>query len=86
MLERFSTWSRRVQLPRVARAPLGFGTEYWDLDAKHYEGWEELRDRRTAHGVDPVIVGKLARGKDFEPGTPPYHSGMTRPDLRRLLA
>ena len=36
-------------------------------------------------GFDPVIVGKLARGKEFEPGTRPYNSGMTGPELRNLL-
>jgi Acetyltransferase (GNAT) family len=33
-------------------------------------------------GFDPVIVGKLARGKAFEPDTRPYNSGMTGPQLR----
>src|SRR5438094_1955705 len=28
-------------------------------------------------GFDPVIVGSLARGKEFEPDTPPYNSGMS---------
>jgi predicted dinucleotide-binding enzyme len=36
-------------------------------------------------GFDPVIVGALARGKEFEPGTPPYNTGMSGPELRRLL-
>jgi len=54
MLERLTTWSNRIHLSRVARAPLGFGTEYWDLNPKHYEGWEELRDRRAAHGLKSV--------------------------------
>jgi predicted dinucleotide-binding enzyme len=26
-------------------------------------------------GFDPVVVGPLARGRDFEPGTPPYNTG-----------
>jgi 8-hydroxy-5-deazaflavin:NADPH oxidoreductase len=33
-------------------------------------------------GFDPVIVGALARGRDFEPNTPPYNTGMSGPDLR----
>jgi predicted dinucleotide-binding enzyme len=36
-------------------------------------------------GFDPVIVGALARGKEFEPGTKPYNTGMSGPDLRNLL-
>jgi 8-hydroxy-5-deazaflavin:NADPH oxidoreductase len=36
-------------------------------------------------GFDPVIVGKLVRGKAFEPGTRPYNSGMTGPELRNIL-
>src|SRR5213080_3738663 len=33
-------------------------------------------------GFDPVIVGSLARGKEFEPDTPPYNSGMSGRELR----
>jgi 8-hydroxy-5-deazaflavin:NADPH oxidoreductase len=36
-------------------------------------------------GFDPVVVGGLERGKEFEPDTRPYDSGMSGPDLRRLL-
>ena len=36
-------------------------------------------------GFDPVIVGALTRGKEFEPDTPPYNTGMSGPELRRLL-
>jgi len=36
-------------------------------------------------GFDPVIVGNLARGKEFEPDTRPYNSGMTGPELRNIL-
>jgi predicted dinucleotide-binding enzyme len=35
-------------------------------------------------GFDPVLVGDLARGKEFEPDTPPYNSGMSGRDLRNL--
>jgi 8-hydroxy-5-deazaflavin:NADPH oxidoreductase len=35
-------------------------------------------------GFDPVLVGGLARGKEFEPDTPPYNSGMSGRDLRKL--
>jgi predicted dinucleotide-binding enzyme len=37
-------------------------------------------------GFDPVVVGALARGREFEPGTPPYNTGMTGRDLRDLFA
>lgn len=33
-------------------------------------------------GFDPVVVGVLVRGKDFEPDTPPYNTGMSGADLR----
>src|SRR5437899_3722859 len=33
-------------------------------------------------GFDPVVVGALARGKEFEPDTPPYNTGMSGPKLR----
>ena len=36
-------------------------------------------------GFEPVIVGPLARGKEFEPDTPPYNTGMSATDLRPLF-
>ena len=36
-------------------------------------------------GFDPVIVGALARGKDFEPGTPVYNTGISGRELREML-
>lgn len=36
-------------------------------------------------GFDPVVVGALLRGKDFEPGTRVYNSGMKGADVRRVL-
>jgi 8-hydroxy-5-deazaflavin:NADPH oxidoreductase len=36
-------------------------------------------------GFDPVIVGPLARGKEFEPGTPSYNTGKSGPELRKIL-
>jgi predicted dinucleotide-binding enzyme len=36
-------------------------------------------------GFDPVIVGALARGKEFEPNTPPYNTGMNGRDLRQIF-
>jgi predicted dinucleotide-binding enzyme len=36
-------------------------------------------------GFDPVIVGALARGKEFEPDTRPYNTGMSGRDLRNIF-
>ena len=36
-------------------------------------------------GFDPVAVGALARGKEFEPGTRPYNTGMSGRELRELF-
>ena len=33
-------------------------------------------------GFDPVIVGPLARGKEFEPGAPVYNTGMSGREVR----
>jgi predicted dinucleotide-binding enzyme len=33
-------------------------------------------------GFDPVIVGALARGREFEPGSPSYNTGMSGRELR----
>jgi predicted dinucleotide-binding enzyme len=33
-------------------------------------------------GFDPVVVGALVKGKEFEPDTPPYNTGMSGHDLR----
>lgn len=32
-------------------------------------------------GLEPVVVGALARGKEFEPDTRPYNTGMSARDL-----
>ena len=37
-------------------------------------------------GFDPVVVGALARGREFEPGTRVYNTGMSGQELRRLFA
>ena len=37
-------------------------------------------------GFDPVIVGELARGKELQPGTRVYNTGMSARDLRGVLA
>jgi predicted dinucleotide-binding enzyme len=36
-------------------------------------------------GFDPVVVGPLARGKEFEPDTRAYNTGMSGRELRNLL-
>ena len=37
-------------------------------------------------GFDPVIAGPLARGKEFEPDTKVYNTGMSGPEVRKGLA
>jgi predicted dinucleotide-binding enzyme len=36
-------------------------------------------------GFDPVIVGPLSRGREFEPGTPVYNTGASGREVRTLL-
>jgi predicted dinucleotide-binding enzyme len=36
-------------------------------------------------GFDPVILGALGTGREFEPGTRPYNTGMSGPELRKLF-
>jgi predicted dinucleotide-binding enzyme len=36
-------------------------------------------------GFDPVIAGALGRGKEFEPNTSVYNTGMSGPELRAKL-
>ena len=36
-------------------------------------------------GFDPVIVGTLERGKEFEPDTPTYNTGMSGQELRAIF-
>jgi hypothetical protein len=36
-------------------------------------------------GFDPVVVGPLVRGKEFEPDTKPYNTGMSGPQVRKAL-
>ena len=37
-------------------------------------------------GFEPLVIGDLARGKEFEPGTPVYNTGMSASSLRRAFA
>jgi predicted dinucleotide-binding enzyme len=36
-------------------------------------------------GFEPLVVGNLARGREFEPGTPAYNTGMSWRDLAPLF-
>jgi predicted dinucleotide-binding enzyme len=36
-------------------------------------------------GFDPVSVGDLSRGREFEPNTRPYNTGMSGSDLRKIF-
>jgi predicted dinucleotide-binding enzyme len=36
-------------------------------------------------GFEPVILGALARGKEFEPDTRPYNTGMSGRELRNYF-
>lgn len=45
--------------PEIAKAPLGFGSEYWDPDPSHYEGCEQLRERHAELGR-PIDDSELA--------------------------
>jgi predicted dinucleotide-binding enzyme len=36
-------------------------------------------------GFEPVIAGELARGKEFEPNTRPYNTGMTGRELEAIF-
>jgi predicted dinucleotide-binding enzyme len=36
-------------------------------------------------GFDPVLVGALDRGKEFEPDTRVYNTGMSGPQVREAL-
>jgi predicted dinucleotide-binding enzyme len=37
-------------------------------------------------GFDPVFVGGLARGREFQPDTRPYNTGMSGQELRRIFS
>ena len=37
-------------------------------------------------GFEPVPIGPLARGKDFEPGSRVYNTGMSGQQVRKSLA
>jgi 8-hydroxy-5-deazaflavin:NADPH oxidoreductase len=36
-------------------------------------------------GFEPVVIGDLSRGKEFEPGTPVYNTGMSASALRKAF-
>jgi hypothetical protein len=45
LLSRTNEWNQRVHFPTAAKAPLGWGYEYWILDPAIYEGHVELKAR-----------------------------------------
>ena len=45
---------------------------------------ETVADLVRDAGLDAVPVGDLARGREFEPGTRPYNTGMSGRDLRAI--
>lgn len=45
LLSRTNEWNRRVHFPASAKAPLGWGYEYWILDPTNYDGHVELKAR-----------------------------------------
>jgi hypothetical protein len=54
MVEKMAEWSHRVHFSSERRTVgLAWGSEYWDLKAEHYRGWESLRDRLKALGGRP---------------------------------
>ena len=50
MADQLNEWWKLVKFPTCAKAPLGFGSEYWNPNPTVYEGWEQLRDRHLALG------------------------------------
>src|SRR5262249_11513428 len=49
------------------------------------EAMDEVAQLVRDAGFDPVSVGPLARGKEFEPDTRPYNTGMSGRELRDIL-
>ena len=56
------------------------------LASDHPEALEVASRLVRDAGFDPVIVGDLGRGKEFEPNTRVYNTGMSGPELRRAFA
>lgn len=46
----FDQWSKRVNFPKTALAPLGFAGEYWKSGRRLYEGFDQLDARLRALG------------------------------------
>ena len=46
---------------------------------------EYVADLVRDAGFDPVIAGPLARGREFEPGSRVYNTGMSGPEVRSIL-
>ena len=50
------------------------------------EALQIAADLAREAGFDPVIVGPLVRGKDFEPSSRPYDTGMSGSELRAMFS
>jgi predicted dinucleotide-binding enzyme len=79
----FNTVGFKVLASEAHRQGDRIGIPLASDDAKAVEAAAQLA--RDA-GFDPVIVGGLERGKEFEPDTRPYNTGMSGPDLRKLFS
>lgn len=55
------------------------------LASDHQEALEIAARLVRDAGFDPVMAGPLARGKEFEPNTKAYNTGMSGNDLRKIL-
>jgi predicted dinucleotide-binding enzyme len=56
------------------------------LASDHQQALEVASRLVRDAGFEPVIVGDLGRGKEFEPGTPVYNTGMSAAELRKAFA
>lgn len=56
------------------------------LASDHQDALEVASQLVRDAGFEPVIVGDLGRGKELEPGTPTYNTGMSASELRRAFA
>ncbi len=82
VVKAFNTVHYRTLAREAHRAGERVGVPIAGDDAGALETTERLvRDA----GFDPVIVGPLSRSAEFDPGTAVWNTGMTGPEVRRLL-
>jgi predicted dinucleotide-binding enzyme len=55
------------------------------LASDHPEALEVVAGLVSDASMVPVVVGGLARARDFDPGTPVWNSGMNAGQLRAAL-